>query len=160
MRPGGVLPQKAVHRFMNSRGLPVVLVAEDDLNVRVLLQEAFQAANPSVDLRFVESSEEIRAYLRQTNDWEKVDRPDLILLDIDIAGARGREFLSELKGTPALSSIPVIVLGASREQDIVSTAYRSGASTYIQKPADVENLNRVIRTLCDYWFGTCMLPQA
>jgi hypothetical protein len=37
---------------MNDRGLPVVLIAEDDLGDRVLLEQAFRAAGIDADLRF------------------------------------------------------------------------------------------------------------
>lgn len=63
-----------------------------------------------------------------------VHRPDLILLDIHLAGEDGLLFLARLKSNPLMKGIPVIMLTAHAGRDLVARAVRTGAIDYIIKP--------------------------
>jgi CheY-like chemotaxis protein len=145
---------------MNSRGLPIILIAEDDPGDRVLLQEAFQAAGTTVDLRLVASSEEFLDYLFRRPPWQAAERPDLILLDLNMPGTNGREALREIKADRELKPIPVVVLTTSRAPEDVLEAYANGANTYIQKPPSLEGLLRAVNAICEFWFRLCVVPGA
>jgi CheY-like chemotaxis protein len=116
---------------VNQRGLPVILIAEDDLGDRVLLEQAFRATSFEADVRFTANGEEFLAYLRREPPWENAERPDLILLDLNMPRMDGREVLREVKGNSAWKSIPVVVLINSRRPEDVEIAYECGANTYI-----------------------------
>jgi two-component system, response regulator len=143
---------------MNIRGLPIVLIAEDDLGDRLLLQEAFQTSGIKVDLRLVANGEEFLDYLYRRPPWDKAERPDLILLDLNMPRLNGLEALREIKANPALKAIPVVVLTTSRNRLDIQEAYASGANTYLVKPRTFEELAAAVRTLCDFWFKICALP--
>jgi CheY-like chemotaxis protein len=143
---------------MNKRGLPIVLVAEDDLGDRVLLQQAFEAAGLRADLRFSINGEEFLAYLRRQPPWARSERPDLILLDLNMPRMDGREVLRDIKGDPQLRSIPVVVLTNSSAPEDIAGAYDSGANAYVPKPHSPDDLASIIRSLSEYWFKVCALP--
>jgi len=63
-----------------------------------------------------------------------VHRPDLILLDIHLAGEDGLLFLARLKANALMKGIPVIMLTAHAGRDLVARAIRTGAVDYIVKP--------------------------
>lgn len=143
---------------MNDRGLPVILIAEDDLGDRVLLQQAFEAARFEADLRFAANGEEFLAYLRCQAPWENAERPDLILLDLNMPRMDGREVLAEVKNDPKWRAVPVVVLTNSRAHEDVEIAYGRGANTYIVKPHSLDELTAILRALCEFWFKISMLP--
>jgi two-component system, response regulator len=145
---------------MYTRRLPIVLVAEDDLGDRALLQEAFQACGASVDLRFVTNGEELLGYLYRRPPWEKVERPDLVLLDLNMPQMGGLDALRRVKAHPDLRSIPGVVLTTSRAEEDIADAYAQGASIYIVKPGSLDELVGVVRVLCDFWFKIGSLPRA
>jgi CheY-like chemotaxis protein len=134
------------------------LVAEDDLGDRVLLQQAFEAIAFQLDLRFTANGEEFLAYLRHQPPWEKAERPDLILLDLNMPRMDGREALQEIKSDPALRAVPVVVLTNSRSPDDVTAAYDRGASSYIPKPHSLDEFTAIIRAVCEFWFKISLLP--
>ncbi len=144
---------------MNTR-LPIVLVAEDAVADRLLLQEAFQGAAEAVDLRLVNDGNELLAYLHHRAPWTNARLPDLILLDLNMPGMDGFEALSKIKGDADLKHIPVVVLTTSRNEEDVAKAYAAGANTYIPKPDSFDQLATVMKVLCRFWFGTCALPQS
>ncbi|MGQ9627865.1 MAG: hybrid sensor histidine kinase/response regulator [Anaerolineae bacterium] len=72
------------------------------------------------------------------------ERPDLILMDINIPGMDGYETTTKIKNIPELKSIPIValtakVMGGDREMALIA-----GCDGYIQKPIDVERLPRQI----------------
>jgi CheY-like chemotaxis protein len=87
-------------------------------------------------------------------------RPALILLDLNMPGVDGRQVLERVKSTPALRSIPVIILTTSADATDIEQCYALGASTFIQKPVDFDGLSAAVRAMRDYWFGIALLPAA
>jgi CheY-like chemotaxis protein len=143
---------------VNKRGLPVILIAEDDIGDRVLLEQAFRATSFEADLRFTANGEEFLAYLRHEPPWEQAEPPDLILLDLNMPRMDGREALQEIKRDPELRSLPVVVLTNSRAPEDIAVAYNSGANAYVPKPHSLDELTLILRALCEYWFKICALP--
>jgi len=71
------------------------------------------------------------------------DRPDLVLLDLNIPGISGTELLAALKGSSATSGIPVIVVTAEEEEGR-RAAMRAGAEDYLAKPFSPRALVRTV----------------
>ncbi len=61
-------------------------------------------------------------------------RPNIILLDMELGGERGNQFLLERSIQPALAKIPVIVCSSQNLATIVKEAIRYGADDYLIKP--------------------------
>lgn len=68
--------------------------------------------------------------------------PDVILMDNWIPDSGGVIATQTLKGDPVLKSIPVIYFSANN--DIQLLASQAGADTYLEKPFDLNELERVI----------------
>jgi CheY-like chemotaxis protein len=141
---------------------PVVLMAEDDEEDRMMVRDALAEAAPTVDLRCVENGEELLDYLRHHGRFADGDAPlpGLVLLDLNMPRKDGREALRELRADPALRALPVVVLTTSREEDEVVRSYTLGANSFIRKPVTYEALVALMRALGAYWFSTVELPRA
>jgi len=63
---------------------------------------------------------------------------DLLLLDIWMSGADGRDICKQLKQKPATSKIPIVLISASK--DIERSAMEAGADDFLEKPFDIEVL--------------------
>jgi len=138
-----------------------ILIAEDDLDDRMLLSDAFEESRVGNDLHFVGDGEELLAYLRREEpftDPHKAPFPGMILLDLNMPKMDGREALAIIKKDPDLQSIPVIVLTTSKaEADIVRT-YGLGVSSFIAKPVTFEGLVEVVQAIGHYWIEIVELP--
>lgn len=66
--------------------------------------------------------------------------PDLILLDMEMPLVSGLEFLGILRSTPSYSTIPVIIVSGDNNPADVKEAFVRGASDYVRKPYDAEEL--------------------
>ncbi len=138
-----------------------ILVADDDPDDRMMIEEAFEENRVANTVEFVEDGEELMAYLRREGDYAKLagkPYPGIILLDLNMPRKDGREALRELKADPDLCRIPVVVLTTSQaEEDIVRT-YGLGVSSFVTKPVSFEGLVEAIKVICQYWIQIVALP--
>ncbi len=137
-----------------------ILLVEDDPNDVVLLQRALrknQIDNPVVALP---DGDEAIAYL--SGDGKYSDRqvhpfPKVIMLDLKMPRRGGLEVLEWLREHPQYKVIPTIVLTSSKINEDVMKAYGLGANSYMVKPANFEELQRMIKTAHEYW-SFCLKP--
>ena len=73
------------------------------------------------------------------------ERPDLILLDINIPGLNGLELARRFKADPALANIPVIATTANVLRGDRERCLAAGCDEYLAKPLDVRELQTMLR---------------
>jgi CheY-like chemotaxis protein len=138
-----------------------ILVADDDPDDRMMIEEAFVENRIANKIVFVEDGEQLMAYLHREGPYAELKDapyPGIILLDLNMPKKDGREALREIKADKDLCRIPVIVLTTSiAEEDIVRT-YGLGVSSFITKPVSFEGLVDAVRVICRYWIQIVALP--
>jgi CheY-like chemotaxis protein len=140
-----------------------VLMADDDPDDCMLLEDAWRENKLANPLRFVPDGEALMDYLHRRGPYETaedVPLPGLILLDLHMPRKDGREALGEIKADPRLKRIPVVVLTTSKAEEDILRSYDLGVSGFISKPVTFEGLVNVVRALSDYWFEIVELPAA
>jgi CheY-like chemotaxis protein len=140
-----------------------ILVAEDDPDDRMLIEDAFTESRLSNRLCFVEDGEQLIAYLRRQGrfaDPHVAPYPGIILLDLNMPRMDGREALKVIKSDPILQRIPVIVLTTSKAEEDILRSYGLGVSSFIVKPVTFEGLVEVVKALGTYWIEIVELPPA
>jgi CheY-like chemotaxis protein len=133
-------------------------MAEDDPEDQMLVKRAFAEARLVNELEMVEDGEELMDYLHRRGAYGDAQRPDLILLDLNMPRKDGREALEEIKRDPDLRRIPVVVLTTSSVDEDVVRSYQLGVSSYVQKPVTFQKLVETVETLGHYWFEIVKLP--
>lgn len=145
----------------NNKRPIIILIADDDAEDRMLIQEALEESRLKNTIQFVENGEELMDYLHNNGkytDKEKYPTPGLILLDLNMPKKDGREALKEIKADEHLRLIPIVVLTTSKaEEDIIRT-YDLGVSSFITKPVTFTALVDVMKTVSKYWFQIVELP--
>jgi CheY-like chemotaxis protein len=133
----------------------IILMAEDDVDDRLLARDALTESGSEGDLRFVDNGEELLDYLLGRGKFNAdALRPRLILLDLNMPLKDGRQALREIKSNPLLRQIPVVVLTTSHADTDIDLVYHLGANSFITKPVRYEALVEVMRILSDYWLKT------
>jgi two-component system response regulator len=139
-----------------------ILVAEDDPDDRLLIEDAFREARVSNPITFVNDGVELMEYLQrkgQFTDQSDGFMPGLILLDLNMPRMDGREALKEIKADPNLKRIPVIALTTSKEEEDIFRTYDLGASSFISKPVSFDELVKTLSGVTEYWVQIVHLPQ-
>ncbi len=133
-----------------------VLLVEDNPGDVDLAREALQGGRLNVDLRVASDSVQALKMLRPSA--AAAERPDLILLDLNLPGKDGRELLAEIKGDPDLKATPVVVITSSKQEEDVARSYAVGANCYVIKPTALDAFASVVRAIGEFWLSAVKLP--
>jgi len=134
-----------------------VLLVEDDPGDVLMVREALSDQGLS-RLTSVRDGVDALRFLRKEGEFSSVERPDLILLDLNLPRKDGREVLAEVKGDEDLCSIPVVVLTTSRAEEDVVSSYQLHANAYVTKPVDFEQFINVTRRIESFFTDVASLP--
>jgi len=113
----------------------IFMIIDDDADDRMFFKEALKEMLPSSAC--LEANGGIEA-LQQLRNTEQL--PDFIFLDINMPRMDGRECLKELKRDAELKNIIVIMYSTSFTVESIDEFYKLGASSYLNKPTDMNKL--------------------
>jgi CheY-like chemotaxis protein len=131
-----------------------ILLVEDDPNDVWLVKHAFQSANISNPLRIVNDGQEAIDYLKghgAYSDRGAFPLPKLVLLDLKMPRLNGFDVIGWMRRHYPWKLTPIIILSSSALPQDVNRAYELGANAYMVKPADYRALERLFRTIADFW---------
>lgn len=132
----------------------VLLLVEDDPNDVLLIQRALnkaRIANPVVVVRDGEEAVRYLGGLDPYGDREAHPLPMLVLLDLKLPRRTGFEVLEWVRAQPGLKRLPIVIMTSSRETPDINRAYDLGASSYLVKPGEFQDLMRLVDSLHLYW---------
>lgn len=135
-----------------------VLLVEDNMGDILLTREGFKRSGYPVNLHHVENGEDCLAFLRKEGPFADAPTPDLILLDLNMPVMDGREVLKTLVADDRFRHLPVVVLTTSANEQDIQEMYELRCSSYIVKPLDFEEFQRIIQVIAEYWFTVATLP--
>lgn len=84
--------------------------------------------------------------------------PDYLLLDLNMPRLSGFDVLESLRNTPALSTLPVLVLTTSDARHDQERARSLGAQAFVTKPLTFDDLRSIFQHLHAHWQGESDLP--
>lgn len=112
-----------------------ILVAEDDSDIRLMMCTLLGMKG----FRVVESSDG-----QETLDVAQRERPDLILMDLQLPRLNGFAVARFIRQSDALARTPIVVVSAHDPAKHRNLALAAGCNAYVQKPIDFEHLNDLI----------------
>ena len=118
--------------------IQTVLIIEDDVDIQSFISRVLE----------LEGYRVLRASDGPTG-LEMIDKNhvSLVLLDLRLPGPDGWSILREIKGNPAHSEVPVVVLTAIAESVQERRTLRMGASKYLIKPLSAHNLSKTVASI-------------
>jgi chemotaxis family two-component system response regulator Rcp1 len=141
-------------------GMPIeVLLVEDSPGDVRLTQEAFRQANRSIHMNVASDGVEAMAFLRNEGAYVHAPRPDLILLDLNLPKMDGREVLAHIKEDAFLKTIPTVILTTSEAESDIVKSYELQANCYLCKPVQLEEFEKLVKSINDFWMNKVKLPQ-
>ncbi len=145
---------------MNDQALFVLI--EDNENDALLIRRAFVHAKILNPLLVLKSAEEGMAYFLGTGKYAnrvEFPLPTLVLLDLNLPGISGIDFLRWVRAQTGISTTRVVVLTASDSLKDVNAAYQAGANSFLIKPVDFERFVEISRALNGYWIWLDHPPE-
>ena len=132
---------------MTASDQPRILVCDDEIDLREMLQEYLQKRGYEVHL--AGDAEELRTVIESSV-------PDLVILDINMPGEDG---LSALRRLRTESDLPVVMLTAAGETIDKIVGLEMGADDYLGKPVDLRELEARIKAVLRRRAGPAEEPE-
>lgn len=126
-----------------------ILLVEDERSDATLIRRALVRAGFAGAIEHALDAQLALAWLKRYREAGSL--PSLVLLDLKLPGMSGFELLDEIRKSPDLRQIPIVVLAASSDADTINRAYERGANSYLVKSPDPDEVNRLMLFLQQYW---------
>lgn len=136
-----------------------ILLVEDNEGDIVLTLDAFEESKIKTKLSVARNGEEALDFLFRNGPFESAEKPDLILLDINIPIFNGHEVLKKIKEDASLRKIPVIMLTTSSDRKDINAAYENYCNSYITKPLDMDEFLKAILKIEQFWLQLSKLAD-
>ena len=149
----------SINTTQNKNRPAEILLVEDNRGDVILAQRAFGKASIANHITVANNGMQALEILKRQGDYANASIPDIILLDLNLPKKSGREVLAEIKGDEKLKLIPVIIMSSSRAEIDVVNSYELHANSYIVKPGTLEQYDKVVSTIENFWFSMVILPN-
>ena len=117
--------------------MPTILICDDEPGLRELMRISLPP-----EYTFAEAADAAEAI-----ELVASVKPDLVLLDVMMPGASGLSVLEWLRNDAELGDTPVVVVSAFSSESDQLAALDAGASGFLKKPFDPEELEAVVEEL-------------
>lgn len=144
---------------MSKMKLSHVLLIEDNEGDILLTTEALEERDMADKITVLRDGKLAIEYLENKAFIEPKSLPDIILLDVNLPKINGHQVLHFIKESLQLKQIPVIMLTTSSAEQDIMESYKNHANCYITKPIDVDDFNRAMESIENFWIQTVTLPN-
>ena len=125
---------------------PIVLLVDDSENDAKLMRIVFEHAGLVHPLHYAVDGDEAIAYLEgrgRYGDRQRFPLPAVVLMDLNRPRKNGFEVLARIRAQPVLKRLRVYVLSASSRPKDIEQCYDLGASSYLVKPGNLDELKQL-----------------
>jgi CheY-like chemotaxis protein len=137
-----------------------ILLVEDDENDVFFFQRSVDKAGLIISVQVARDGQEAIDYLRGRGKFARRSDypfPSLVLLDLKLPFVMGLDVLKWIRQQSRSAPI-VIILSSSRDEGDIAEAYRLGANAYLVKPAQMRDLDALVRAVSDFWLSFNVAP--
>lgn len=138
-----------------------ILLAEDTETDAEMTMRALKKRGLANKLVWVKDGSEAIDYLFYQGVYatRAVGRPRLILLDLKMPKLDGIDVLRRIRQEETLCMIPTVMLTSSAEERDIVESYKLGANSYIVKPVNPDEFNKVVSETGLYWMLVNKIPN-
>lgn len=124
-----------------------ILLIEDNEDHAELIRQTLEDKRIANTIIHFNNAEKALSYLSKSTS----NPPGVILLDLNLPGMSGHEFLLHIKTDDMFKCIPVVVLTTSSGEADRMTAYQHHVNSYLVKPIDADQFETMVADLGFYW---------
>lgn len=135
-----------------NRHIVEILLVEDNPNDVELTLHAFEKHKLANAIHVARDGQEALDYLAGVGGEDGVNpRPKVVMLDLKLPKFDGLTVLREIRSSPELRTLPVVMMTSSREERDIVESYDLGVNSYLVKPIDFDKFVDTVQTLGLYW---------
>lgn len=140
------------------KGIHILLVEDNEGDV-LLTREALEDSKIINKISVAKNGKEALDFIFKKGDFQNMEHPDLILLDVNLPLKNGHEVLHEIKSQESTKHIPIIMLTTSSSERDIMLSYKNHANCYITKPIEVNEFLNAVKSIESFWLNIVKIPQ-
>ncbi len=117
-----------------------VVLADDDRDHAFLFERILKKVHPNHKLTIANDGNTLLQLLL-------AEQPDLLFLDLRMPSKNGIECLKEIRSTPGLCQLPIIVYSSSSKMTDIQRSYMHQADLYMVKPFHTDHLQNALQSV-------------
>ncbi len=125
---------------MNATKQLEVLIIEDNPADAMLITELLDEVGIPLNVIVAKDGKKALDILNQEDGHSNDPTPDFVILDLNLPKVHGFDVLANMKSSPKLRSIPVVVMTGSLNKEDEVRARSLGVTDYCIKPSDLEDM--------------------
>jgi CheY-like chemotaxis protein len=126
----------------------LILIGEDDIDDKEILEEIFLSIDPSIRLTFINDGQKLVSFLENAMPE---NFPGLIILDYNMPHLNGAEILESLQQNVKVKNIPKIIWSTANADGFKNICLQLGACEYLVKPSRFSDLESMIKQMLAYY---------
>ncbi len=132
---------------------------EDNEDFIDFVNLAVNKLDVKLNYQYAKDAIEAKQFLEKNVANGPYTKVKLILLDYNLPGMSGMQFLKYIRSSTATKHIPVVIFSSSDNPQDVKNAYLNGANAYLVKPVGMHNLKQTVQTVYDFWINKNQLSN-
>lgn len=139
-----------------------LLLVEDNPDDEELILLALREQNIANDIAVARDGVEALDYLFSTGRFAQTspsEPPVLLLLDLKLPKLSGFDVLQRMRADERTRLLPVVVLTSSGEEQDITKCYELGVNSFVRKPIEFAEFQKVVRELGVYWLMVNQGPR-
>jgi len=124
-----------------------IIIGEDDIDDKEILEEIFLSIDPSLHFHFINSGQRLVSFLENFKDDHL---PCLIILDYNMPDLNGSEILKCLHQNQKLKNVPKIIWSTSSAPAYKKKCLELGAHDYLVKPSNIKDLEEMLKHMLSF----------
>lgn len=139
----------------SNNGIKKVILVEDNMGEAELTKISYLDQSIPVEIIHCTNGEEF------LNTLTDLDQSEIcyVLLDLNMPRLNGYDVLNRLALDQKWKNLIVIIFSSSNNANDVNKCYEMGAKAYVTKPFDLNELDRTIHTIHDFWGSVNIKPN-
>ena len=114
----------------SQKTLPVVLVVDDDADVRNVITDALRVENSEINIMEAQNGVDALLIIGRS-------KPDMIILDVRMPNMNGYDVCERLKADDDVRSIKIVAISGDHSPDVRKRVLAAGADMFFTKPLDI-----------------------
>lgn len=135
-----------------------ILLIEDSPGDVELVREGLRLGKVANTLHVAKDGEEGINFLRQQGQFASQERPDLVLLDLNLPKKSGHEILHFVRNDKKLETLPIIILTTSENERDIVKGYQLHVNAYVTKPLRADDFLAAVKDIEEFWLALVTLP--
>jgi len=142
---------------ISSPAVQLIVVEDSDADFEALQRSLRKLRVQNKIWRF-EDADEALLFLQEFYETQSPSQSAIVLLDLNLPGMDGRDFIVQAKQSEILKGVPIIVFSTSSNPKDIEFAYTNGVNGYMIKPVNTEKFYASMKSFKHYWLDVnCLM---